>query len=111
MLYGGFGMKGDAVVAAHSHRDAERDQFLGLAVERLRNGRCLCNVRKGFHDFGCRAAEAAELGAQFGGFLRPIAHRWVPDLLDIHNGQDGSPALRWIKALAARPLRSCALSL
>ena len=65
-------MERNAVVAARRDRDAERDQLLGLDVERVGRERRLGERRKLLHYFGRADAQIPQIGAQPLGRRGPV---------------------------------------
>jgi hypothetical protein len=77
---GGLGVKSDAVVAAHCDRDRQRDQLLGLGVERLGGERGLRDGGEGLHHLARPTAQAPQVGAEILRQRRPILLRHVVSL-------------------------------
>jgi len=70
-----FGMEADAVVASDPDRNAKRDQFLGLTIERL-GSRCRQgDGGKRLHHLRCVAAQVSELRSALLRALWPTGHR------------------------------------
>ena len=78
-LDGGLAVEGDAIVATRRHRNRQRDQFLGLDVQRARRERALREGGKALHDVGGPAAQVAQFAAEVLGRVRPIGdvHRFL----------------------------------
>jgi hypothetical protein len=69
------GVHGEAAVAAGVDADGQRDQLLGLGIERAALGRRLGELGKAGGDLGDRRAQAAELRVGFVDIGGPVHHR------------------------------------
>ena len=93
LLDGGFDVKSDAVVAAHSYGDAQRNQFFSLCVQCLRNDRRLCNVRKALYDLGSCAAQISKKGRSDRFVSRVQLLIALPRRVYLHCGASKGPIL------------------
>ena len=72
LLHGGFGMEGDATVAAGRDPDRQSDQLLGFRIQRIGLQRSLRDGRKTLHDGGRAASQILQGGGHILGRLNPV---------------------------------------